>query len=46
MNEKQAREKLSKLKDQRDDIDTQIVELEEELPERVSTRGDPVVEFH
>ena len=38
MNEKQKREKLNKLK-------AQVKELEDELPEEVETRGDPIVRF-
>jgi Tfp pilus assembly protein PilO len=46
MNETQTREKLRKLKEQRENIDEQIDELEESLPSTTKVRGDPIVEFH
>jgi len=46
MNESQKREKLKKLKEQRDKIETEIEDLEDELPSTTKVRGDPIVEFH
>ena len=39
MNEQQIRQKIAKLREE-------IAELEEQLPRRTSTRGDPIVKFH
>ena len=44
--EKQNRERLEKLKVQRDKLDEQIEEIEDELPTSVVTRGDPVVRIY
>lgn len=46
MNEKEIRAKISKLEEQKDKIESQIEDLEEQLPQKVQTRGDPVVRFH
>lgn len=46
MDETQIKAKIAKLKEQRGKLDDQIEDLELQLPQKVKTRGDPVVKFY